>query len=96
MPDLVQNHSIRELNPSSTITSPMQIDHRIDHNSASGSERDCSYRHHEVDQLIRRPEESYSDVSHRQRLDMLGQHDPSGHLHPHPGKIKHFLYYSML
>ena len=89
MPDLVQNHSIRETNPSSTITNPMHVDTRTEliHNSTDVTEKENSYRRHEVDQLIRRPEESYSNLSHRTRLDMLAQHESNNHFNPQAGKI---------
>ena len=88
MPDLVQNHSIRETNPSSTITNPMHVNTRSEliHNSTDVSEKENSYRRHEVDQLIRRSEESYSDLSHRTRLDMLAQHESQNHFNPQAGE----------
>ena len=89
MPDLVQNHSVRETNPSSTITNPMHANTHSEliHNSTDVSEKENSYRRHEVDQLIRRSEESYSEFSHRTRLDMLAQHEPHNHFNPQTGKI---------
>ena len=88
MPDLVQNHSIRGLNPSATITSPMIVHPRSEHlnNPTSHTERENSYRRHEVDQLIHRSEESYSDLSQRTRIDRLGQHEATDHLNLHSGK----------
>ena len=89
MPDLVQNHSVRETNPSSTITNPMHANTHSEliHNSTDVSEKENSYRRHEVDQLIRRSEESYSDLSHRTGLDMLAQHESHNHFNHQAGKI---------
>ena len=89
MPDLVQNHSIRETNPSSTIANPMHANTHSEliHNSTDVTEKENSYRRHEVDQLIRRSEESYSDLSHRTRLDMLAQHESHNHFNHQAGKI---------
>ena len=89
MPDLVQNHSIRDLNPPSTITSSINANLQPEtlHISPIKGERETSYRKYQVDHLIRRPEEPYSDVPHRPRLDMLGQHEASLPLHPHTGNI---------
>ena len=93
MPDLVQNHSIRETNPSSIITNPLHVNTRSEyiHNSTDVTEKENSCRRHEVEHLIRWSEESYSDLSHGTRIDMLTHYGSQNHYNPKRGKILNVL-----
>ena len=69
------------------MTSSMHVNHRPDplKHFPSEGERENSNHRHQVDHLIRRPEDTYSDVPHRSRIEMLGQPEASVPFQPQAG-----------